>query len=135
MIEPAWYPSTKQLRQFAVATLIGFGVLGFVAWKVLGLFPLTVVLWTVSALTFVIGLPFPKAIRPVYALVMGLTFPIGWLMSNLLLRLIYYGGFTPIALWFRLIGRDALQLKRPGTETYWKPYPQPRDMGSYYRQG
>ena len=135
MLEPDWYPRDRQLRQFAVASLIGFGILGVVAWKALGLFPVALVLWTVFTLTFLVGLPFPKAIRPVYAFVMGVTLPIGWLISNLLLRLIYYGVFTPIALLFRVMGRDALELKRPRTETYWKPYRQPTDMGSYYRQG
>ena len=43
--------------------------------------------------------------------------------------------FTPMALIFRLIGRDALQRKIDHqASTYWQPKPQPRNSRSYYRQ-
>ena len=42
---------------------------------------------------------------------MVLAFPIGWTVSLVLLGLVYYGLFTPIGLVFRLVGRDALQLR------------------------
>ena len=36
---------------------------------------------------------------------------IAFVVSAIVLRLIYYGLFTPIALWFRMRGRDAMNRK------------------------
>ena len=65
---------------------------------------------------------------------MGLALPIGWLVSNVLLRVIFYAVLTPIGVFFRLTGRDALQLKKPNTDSYWTPHTQRRDQASYFRQ-
>ena len=42
------------------------------------------------------------------------AFPIGWTVSRLMLAAMFYVIFTPVGLVFRLIGRDALRLRRPG---------------------
>jgi polyferredoxin len=76
----------------------------------------------------------PRAVLPVYLALMVLAFPIGWVISELLLRLIYYGIFTPLGLWFRVIGRDALRLRKPETDSYWTRRRQSADPLGYYRQ-
>jgi hypothetical protein len=49
--------------------------------------------------------------------------------------MIYYGVFTPVALAFRVVGRDALRLRpRPNLPTYWLPKPRAADAASYFRQ-
>ena len=45
-----------------------------------------------------------------------------------------YGIFTPMALVFRLIGRDALARRRVNAQTYWAPKAAPTDVKSYFRQ-
>ena len=83
----------------------------------------------------VLGLARPAAIRPVFVGWMVLAFPIGWAVSNLLLAAVFYGLFTPLAVLFRLLGRDALALRaRPGAATYWVPRPAPADVRRYFRQ-
>jgi hypothetical protein len=63
------------------------------------------------------------------------AFPLGWLVSQLVLAILFYGVFTPLALVFRLIGRDALALKKPsGEATFWRPKPTPSDPRRYFRQ-
>ena len=48
---------------------------------------------------------------------------------------VFFGVFLPIGLAFRLMGRDALQLKMArDTTTYWRSKPKPPHAGSYYRQ-
>lgn len=134
MLTPNWYPGPKQLRQFAGFSLLTFLVLGLVVWHTAHSVLAASVLWGIGGLVALVGLPFPRAIRPFYALLIGLTVPIGWVISNLLLRVIFYGIFTPLGLIFRVFGRDALLLKRPSGETFWRPYPRPKDVASYYRQ-
>lgn len=77
----------------------------------------------------------PGTIRPVFTAAMAITTPIRIVVSNVLLGVMYYGIFTPLALLFRLIGRDALaRRRRAGAATYWVPKPRPADMKSYFRQ-
>jgi hypothetical protein len=53
----------------------------------------------------------------------------------LVLGLMYFGVITPVALLFRLLGRDALQRRfQPQTDTYWRPKPGATDVHSYFRQ-
>ena len=59
-----------------------------------------------------LGLLWPRVIRPVYVGWMVLAFPIGWTVSQAMLAVMFYGLFTPIGLLFRLIGRDPLHRAR-----------------------
>ncbi|HEY2155975.1 MAG TPA: SxtJ family membrane protein [Isosphaeraceae bacterium] len=128
-------PSSRMLRQFAGLWLAFFG--GFAVWQgiVRGRVGVAVAL---AALAFVIGglgLIRPQLIRPIFVGWMVLAFPIGWTVSLVLLGLVYYGLFLPIGLVFRLIGRDALQLRpRPDATTYWTSRPDVADVRRYFRQ-
>ena len=86
------------------------------------------------------GLPTPRrwrpiALKPVYLGLTLATWPIGWVVSHLALAVVYYGVITPIALVFRLIGRDAMNRRfdRDAT-TYWEPYDPDRGLDHYLRQ-
>jgi hypothetical protein len=81
-----------------------------------------------------LGLLKPHAIRPIFVGWMCLAFPIGWVVSHVVLACVYYGVFTPISVCFRLIGRDALARRhRPDRSTYWTPKPAAHDVRSYFR--
>jgi hypothetical protein len=87
-----------------------------------------------AAVMGVLALIKPSFIRPIYVGAMVITFPIGWTISRVLLGLIYYGLITPIALIFRLIGRDALYLKHHSdAKTYWLPKVISTDPKRYFR--
>lgn len=134
MINPSWYPSKRQLRQFAVISLVGFGVAGMVARLQLGLDVVSVVLWSVGGLTFLAGILKPHVVLPVYLGLMALSFPIGWLVSNVFLRVLFNGVMTLLGLIFRALGRDPLRLKKPKVRSYWLSHEQRTDAQSYYRQ-
>jgi hypothetical protein len=128
-------PTRSTLRQFAILWMAFFLFLA-VRHGVLGERP---ILGLVAALLAVtvgpLGLIRPQTLRVLFVGWMMVVFPIGWVMSRLVLALVFYGLFTPIALFFRLIGRDLLALRRPvAVETYWEPKPQPVDTRSYLRQ-
>jgi hypothetical protein len=81
------------------------------------------------------GLVQPQAIRWLYVSCMITTFPIGWAVSRSILAVLFYGLFTPLALFFRLIGRDELQRHRPPERsTFWSPKSATCDLRSYLRQ-
>lgn len=89
-----------------------------------------------GAITVVgLGILRPVFLRPVFVGSLIVTFPLGWLVSHLLLALLFFGIFTPLGLLFRVLGRDALALKiRPEQSTYWTDKPPARDAASYFRQ-
>jgi Saxitoxin biosynthesis operon protein SxtJ len=137
MITPNWYPQHKQLRQFAVAGFVAFGILGLLScrkhdWHVTNA---AYTLWSIGTALLLFGMALPDVIRPVYALLMAVTLPIGWVVSAVLLRLIFYVFLTPIGLIFRMIGRDPLRLKRPAAGgSLWIDHPDRPGLESYFRQ-
>jgi hypothetical protein len=126
-------PTTRTLRQFALLWIVFFS--GAAAWQGLAQQrtllggTLAVLAWTVGP----IGVCWPEAVRPIYVGWMIAAFPIGWLISRLVLGVLFYGLFTPLALVFRLAGRDRLALQpNPGSETYWSAKHQ-GDAQRYFR--
>jgi hypothetical protein len=128
-------PPQRMLRQFAGMWLLLLGALG--AWQEWARENHTaaMILALVALAVGVPGLLRPSLVRPVFVGAMIVTFPIGWVVSKTLLAVVYYGLFTPIALAFRLTGRDVLARRRnPAATTYWAPKPAATDPRSYFRQ-
>ena len=127
-------PSDRMLRQFAGLSLVIFG--GIAAWRA---YNGTVDGWTIgwaaaAVLIGGIGLVAPRAIRPVYQAWMVAAFPIGWTVSKVVLGAVLYLVFTPVALVFRLLGRDALKLRRRTPASYWEPKAGATSGKEYLRQ-
>jgi hypothetical protein len=59
----------------------------------------------------------------------------GLVTSPVLMAVIYLVLFVPLALLFRLMGRDALRKRLdPAAATYWEEYPQVKEPLRYLRQ-
>jgi hypothetical protein len=128
-------PSRHVLRQFAALWLGCFLALGANQY-----FIKDRPLWgmTLAGIAVIFGLPGwirPPLLRWIFVGWMVLVFPIGWLLSSLLLGSLYFLVLTPVAVFFRLRGRDLLGRKpapeRPG---FWEPKQTPLDLHSYFRQ-
>jgi hypothetical protein len=128
-------PPEKMLRQFAGLWLVFFGALASWQWLWRDRPTAALIIGTLAVTIGPIGLIWPRLIRPIYVAWMVVAFPIGWIVSNEVLALIFYGLFTPVALFFRLRGRDPLMRRaRPVGETYYLPKSTPADMRQYLRQ-
>ena len=135
MIAIQWNPSTKQLRQFAGIWFPAF--CGLVGWSIghkTGHWSEVEIGWVLAGLLSVGGLVLPALIRPIFVGLILLTFPIGWVVSHLLLGLIFYGVVTPIGLILRIRGHDPLQLKKPSGNSVWKTSVGKTDATRYLRQ-
>jgi len=127
-------PSPRTLRQFAGLCLIVFGLLaGLRVWRG-DAGTTTIVLAAFGAIIGVIGSIKPEAIRYVYTGWMIAAFPIGWTISRVIVTALFYLVFTPFALVFRLIGRDALRLKRVRHQSYWTEVERASRVESYFSQ-
>ncbi len=132
LIEANWNPTSRQLCQFGVICAFALPLIGWL-WgatsTVLGGLAGT------GIVLAILGLTVPVVVKPVFVLLMLVAMPIGLVIGELAMLIIYFGVFLPIGFGFRLIGRDALQLTLDrDAETYWQPKRQPKDVASYYRQ-
>jgi hypothetical protein len=127
-------PPPRTLRQFAALCVVIFGGAAAWRWSRAGAFDLRTALLALGGLAGAAGLARPALIRPLFVGWLMLTFPVGWAVSRIILLVMFFGIFTPIALLFRMTGRDALQLRRGvRRDSYWIPK-RPPTGESYYRQ-
>jgi hypothetical protein len=130
-----FYPPARKLRQFAVLWILFFGGLGAIEGLARGRVALGLCLGLAAAVVGGAGLAAPRLIQPIYAGWMALAWPVGWVVSHVVLGLLYYGLFTPLAVLFRVIGRDTLKRRRkPTVSTYYVPKRTPSDPATYFRQ-
>ena len=142
IVELNWKPSDRQLRQFSSICLVA---LPFLGWFFGG--PETSAEWqpfhtklvgslaALGAAIACVGWVFPQLIKPLFVGLSVVLFPVGMVACELMLLLIYGIAFVPMALVFRLIGRDALErtIDRDA-KSYWQAKAQPKDASSYFRQ-
>jgi len=135
MIEIDRHPAPRILRQFAGLFLLAFGVVGLLVLRRGGSMEVALAIWGVALAVFVVGMIRPGAIRLVYLGLIYLAFPIGWVVSHVLLALVLYLLFTPIGWALRLLGRDPLERKLDSeASSYWTAHEQPASMDRYFRQ-
>ncbi len=133
LFEVPWNPSDRQLRQFGAIALVALPAL---AW-----------LWTsggpalvlgaagLGVAAAVVGWVRPRWLRPVFVGLCLITMPIGMVVSEVVLLVVFYSMFVPLGLLFRVAGRDSLQRKLdPKATSYWQPKRQPSGPASYLRQ-
>ena len=131
-----WKPSSRELRWFAGLLIVFFAIVAGI-WKFKsGQTPGPAILVGVTSAIGLLGLAAPQAIRWVYVGWMVAVFPIGWVVSHLLLAAIFFGVIMPIGLILRVLGRDPMQKSFDrSASTYWIARPnEPTDSQRYFRQ-
>jgi len=129
-------PTQRQLVHF------GFIWMGFVAFfGVVAMFRfhepiLARALWVAAVVVPVIGWTVPRFMRAIFIGMSFLAWPIGYVVSHVVLALVYYGVVTPIGLLTRLFGYDSMQ-RRFDREaaSYWvERSPEAAATKRYFRQ-
>ncbi|MEA3408750.1 MAG: SxtJ family membrane protein [Candidatus Eisenbacteria bacterium] len=63
----------------------------------------------------------PRALKPVQRIWMTLATVLGWVMTRVLLIIVFFIGITPIAFIARIVGKRFINLKfEPDRESYWE---------------
>ena len=66
------------------------------------------------------GLVFPKILKPLYFIWMTFAVIIGWVMTRIILSILFYIVITPIGLISRILGRNNFHSKNKGlNNTFW----------------
>ena len=122
-------PSDRKSRQFAA---IWFVVSGLLALQLYLAGKPSAIYVAIVALAGLAGVLLPAIARPMFVAATVVTFPIGWLVSRVLLAIVFYGVFTPLAVLFRIVKRDALN--RQPLDSYWSAKKTTTDKARYLRQ-
>lgn len=124
----------EEMRPYATAGIVVFAVLAVAfkfawipvgAWGMIGL----------AAFFLVGGFVMPDLLRPVYFMALVATFPLGLVMGPVVLGIMFYGVFTPVAFIFKLMGRDPMTRKfDPNAQTYWVEHDPAASAKRYFKQ-
>ena len=66
-----------------------------------------------------LGIIIPAALKPFYKIWMTFAIIIGWVMTRVILSVLFYLIISTIGIFARLVGKDFLNLKSKNNESYW----------------
>lgn len=127
-------PTPRVLRQFAATWLVFFLAAATLQMFLRHRVTAGAVLAAI-ALIGLLGLLKPTAVRWLFVTATVVAFPIGWVVTQVVLAIMFYVVLTPLALVFRWRGRDELQLRRrPEQISFWIARHPERDVKRYLKQ-
>jgi hypothetical protein len=125
-------PGRKELRWFAGLWFPAFW--GVVGWSLLRTTPsMAFAIWTLTLVQAFAGLVRPPTIRPVYRFMLRVTFPIGWVLSHVIVAAAYFLIVTPIGYLMRFSHDPMRRTLERSAKSYWIDC-QPVDRDRYFRQ-
>lgn len=124
----------REQRKFGLIMAAVLMVLGALRWWLKGTAP--VGLYGTAAALAALGLLLPAALRPLFTAWIKLAEVLNWVMTRVLLSLVFYLVLTPTAVLHRILSGDPLHRAwDPRAPTYWEDAePQPTDIESYRNQ-
>lgn len=129
------HPSSRQLHQFGFLWLVVFGILGALSWFKSGNHDAGLLLWSTALLVPIAGWIFPSFMRIVFLGLSYAAFPIGFVVSHVILALVYYLVFTSMGLLMRVFRYDPLERSfHLGRESYWTPRAEKVETKQYFHQ-
>ena len=108
----------SDLRKFGITIGTVFLIIGgFLFWKEKELFKLFL---TIGIVLFVAGIAIPFILEPVYWIWMIFATILGWIMTRIILSILFYVILTPIGLISRLFGKQFVELRwDKSNDSYW----------------
>ena len=144
MIEIDFNPDERTLRQFGWIALAGFGLIAGLAWFEKLIFavglaearPLVAaVMLGVGVLAAANSLVYPKANRFLFVGLSLVAFPIGFVLSYVIMSTLFFLIIGPIGILMRLLGHDPLKRKfEPDAASYWTPAEPMPPRERYFKQ-
>jgi len=109
--------SRKDIKNFGVTIgliLLIVGVFLFVREK-----DLFIYFFSVGLALIIISVITPVILKPIYKIWMIFAVIIGWIMTRVILSVLFFLIITTIGIFTRLIGKDFLNLKTKNNVSYW----------------
>ena len=129
-------PTRRQLNQFGFIWLAFLALFGAIARFKLDAPTVGLALWVAAVVVPVIGWLIPAVMRAVFVGMSYLAWPIGFVVSHVILALVYYLVFTPVGLLMRLFRYDPMKRGFDDSlSSYWvKRDPTAAEPKRYFRQ-
>ena len=124
--------ANKDLKNFGLIIGIILSLFGlFLIYKRISYFIYFVIVGLIFAsLSFIA----PKILKPIYKVWMTFAVIIGWIMTRLILSVLFYTIITGIAIFTRIIGKDFLNLKINNKESYWNSRDKEYELNQDYEK-
>ena len=115
----ALHSDEKALRQFGVSMGVVFAVIAaLLLWQARASFAYFLVC---SLLLFIAGYAYRPPLKPLYYVWMTMAIILGWVMTRVLLGLVFYLVMTPTSVVLKLMGKHILDIGAAGdAPSYWK---------------
>lgn len=135
LIELPKEPKPLERKLFGLLVLLFCGLVGgFLAWK-LRWWAAAWVVWGIGAFVAAVYYAIPPLQNRIFRGWLLAFYPLGFVISHVVLAAIWYLLFTPIALLRRLFAGDPLHRKPdPSAESYWIEREGPVDSSRYFKQ-
>jgi hypothetical protein len=123
----------KDLRNFGLAVgSVLFIIGGVLLWRHRPAWPYFL---GAGGALILLGLAVPRVLKPLQKAWMALAVVMGWVMTRVILGVLFYLVFTPIGLTARIFGKRFLDLGRKGKkDSYWNYRKGRPDRDSYEKQ-
>jgi hypothetical protein len=133
LIEFNTNPSRRDLAWFGVVVAAFCGLVGALLWWQFSATRTAIGFWIAGAAVFAVYYAVKPLRKPMYLGWMIAFWPLGWVMSHVILGIAYFLVITPVGLIMRAVGHDPMQRKfEPGAATYWTPHED--RAGGWFRQ-
>jgi hypothetical protein len=139
-----WNPAARTLRQFGLIGVVAFSALAALVHYRLAVFaglpegairPTSLSLLGCAACCGLLAPLAPRGLKPLYLLMTLIGAPIGLVVTTVVMLMVYYVVITPIAVVFKVIGRDAMHRRFDASApTYWIRRRPPESTRRYFRQ-
>ena len=128
-------PTPRQLNQFGLAWLVFVGAWGAAAMWRWHSPSAAVALWITAVVVPAAGWLCRPIMRAAYLALTLAAYPVGVVVSTVVLAAVYFLVLTPVGLLMRLLGRDPMFRRFDrAAATYWRVHTPPADSGRYFRQ-
>jgi hypothetical protein len=144
LVELNFRPNERTLRQFGWIALGGFGLLALCAWNGWLVFrhglgdwrgAVTALLAGLGVLSALFSLVFPRANALLFVGLSLVAFPIGFVLSYVIMATLFYVVIAPVGFVMRLFGMDPMDRRfLPQATTYWVEARRPRAKADYFKQ-
>jgi hypothetical protein len=129
------HPTRRQLNAFGLVWLAFFGIFGGVVAGRGGPPVVASACWIAAVAVPAIGWLVPGFMRIVYLGMAYAAFPLGFVVSHVLLAAVYYLLLTPTGVAMRVLGYDPMSRRfDPSAKSYWIPREAEEDAERYFRQ-
>ena len=112
--------SRRDLRRFGYVVGAAFGALGMLLlWRGRHSYPY---FFGLAAALILAAALRPRTLKPIHRTWMCLATVLGWIMTRVILTVLFFAAITPISILARALGKRFLDLEiDPSAKTYWVP--------------